>query len=848
MDEAPSTVAGAASNHWLERIARATGHDAPALRDDFLGYLYKRLGRSLGAEPFYRFRAFAYTVADRLMLDWQQTWNAYQREPLRKAYFLSMEFLIGRSLGNALLNLGAEEAGRHALDELGQVLEELEAVEPDAGLGNGGLGRLAACMLDSCATQRLPVLGYGLRYNYGMFRQIIREGWQIEEPDHWLKNGAFPWETPRPEYTRIVRFGGRTYHYVDPHTGWLYVHWDHDEEVQAVPYDVPVPGYRNGYVATLRLWSSSAPEEFNLSKFNEGDYYEAVDAKNAAENITLVLYPNDASASGKELRLRQHYFLASACAQDVIQQWVAANGPDFKRFAEFNVFQINDTHPSFLVPELIRLFIDEHHLGWEEAWEIVTHCLAYTNHTLLPEALETWPAAMVQRVLPRIYEIIAEIDRRFALLVHAKWPNEPERHARMAILSDDGQVRMAHLAVVGSFSVNGVSALHGKLLVSSVFRDHAALWPQKFHAKTNGVTPRRWLAQCNPALSALIDETLGDPGWRTDALRLQALEAYADDAEFRRRWREIKQHNKARLAQRVLHAAGIEFPLEAMFDVQVKRIHEYKRQLLNVLHLIHLYDRIKRGDTAEWTPRCALFAGKAAPGYAMAKKIVKLINDVAHIIALDPDVGPLLKVAFLPDYGVSTLECIAPATELSEQIPTLGKEASGTGNMKLMMNGALTIGTLDGANLELYEAVGAEAFFSFGPRFDEMGALRAPHDPDQLLAEDEDLRRALALLESGHFNPFDPHLYDDVLAALKNPHDPWLVLADFRSYAEAQRRAAQTYRDPELWTRLSIRNTARSGIFSADRTVREYNEAIWRLHPVELQESQLQAHGRGART
>ncbi|WP_142810388.1 glycogen/starch/alpha-glucan phosphorylase [Tepidiphilus olei] len=834
MDEAPAVAASGGSNHWLERIVRRTGRDAPALQEDFLGYLYKRLGRSLTAEPFYQFRAFAYTLADRLMLDWQRTWNAYHGTARRKAFFVSMEFLIGRSLGNALLNLGVEEDGRRALEELGQALDRLEAVEPDAGLGNGGLGRLAACMLDSCATQRLPVLGYGLRYNYGMFRQIIRDGWQIEEPDHWLKNGAFPWETPRPEYTRTVRFGGRTHHYVDPHTGWLYVHWDHDEEVQAVPYDVPIPGYRNGYVATLRLWSSSASEEFNLSKFNEGDYYEAVDAKNAAENITLVLYPNDASESGKELRLRQHYFLASASAQDVVQQWVAANGPDFKRFAEFHVFQINDTHPSFIVPELMRLFIDEYHLGWEEAWGIVTHCVAYTNHTLLPEALETWPAAMVQRVLPRVYEIIAEIDRRFALLVHAKWPNEPERHERMAILSADGQVRMAHLAVVGSFSVNGVSALHGKLLVSTVLRDHAELWPQKFHATTNGVTPRRWIARCNPQLRALLDEALG-PSWITDASRLHALEDCAEQAEFRRRWREIKQHNKERLAERVLRTTGIEFSPDALFDVQVKRIHEYKRQLLNVLHVIHLYDRIKRGDAADWTPRCVLFAGKAAPGYAMAKKIVKLINDVARIVALDPDVGSLLKVAFLPDYDVSTLECIAPAAELSEQIPTIGKEASGTGNMKLMMNGALTIGTLDGANLEIYEAVGSEAFFAFGLSVEEANALRARYDPQRLIAEDEDLRRALSLLESGHCNPFDPRLYDDVLAALKNPQDPWLVLADFRAYAEAQCRAAQTYRDTERWTRLSIRNTARSGIFSVDRTVREYNETVWHLHPVEVE-------------
>ncbi|MDX1653673.1 MAG: glycogen/starch/alpha-glucan phosphorylase, partial [Candidatus Competibacteraceae bacterium] len=699
------------------------------------------------------------------------------------------------------------------------------------GLGNGGLGRLAACFLDSCATLRLPVMGYGIRYDYGMFRQVIDDGHQVEEPDHWLRDGN-PWELERPEFTRRIRYAGRSEFYRG-HDNSLKVRWVDTQDVLAVPFDLPVPGYRNDTVLTLRLWKAAATDEFDLGEFNSGAYPESVAAKNNAEHISMVLYPNDASESGKELRLRQQYFLASASLQDVLAHWCDRQGADFDRFAAKNVFQLNDTHPTIAVAELMRLLMDEHDLGWDQAWSITTGTMAYTNHTLLPEALERWPVRLFRQLLPRLLDIIYEINARFLSQVASRWPGDLERLRRMSIIEEGGeqQVRMAYLAIVGSFSVNGVAELHSRLLVEGLFRDFFELWPEKFNNKTNGVTQRRWLAACNPQLRTLLDKTLGED-WVTDLSQLSKLAPHADDPAFQERWYQVKQANKARLAELVRRDCGVEFQLEALFDVQVKRIHEYKRQLLNALHVAHLYERIKRGDTEGWTPRCVLIGGKAAPGYQMAKLIIKFINNIARVVNNDPDTQGLLRVAFLANYRVSAMELIAPGSDLSEQISTAGKEASGTGNMKFMMNGAVTIGTLDGANIEIREAVGADNFFLFGLTAAEVEQRRRDYDPVAAINADPDFTRLMRLLESGHFNQFEPGLFDPILGAVTSPTDPWLTAADFTSYKIAQRAAAETYQDRQRWVRMSILNSAASGHFSTDRTMEEYNRGIWHLEPV----------------
>ncbi|MBS1214595.1 MAG: glycogen phosphorylase, partial [Proteobacteria bacterium] len=717
------------------------------------------------------------------------------------------------------------------LHDIGLEMEELVESEPDAGLGNGGLGRLAACFIDSCATLQLPVMGYGLRYEYGMFRQHIEDGYQVEEPDHWLRNGHV-WELERPELTVRVRFGGHTEIYQE-NDRTRHVRWVDSHDVLAVPYDIPVPGYKNGTVNTLRLWKAAATDEFDLDEFNAGDYAESVAAKNVAEHISMVLYPNDASENGKELRLRQQYFLASASLQDVIRKWVTQHGEDFSNFAEKNCFQLNDTHPSIAVAELMRLLIDEHELPWDEAWSITTRTMAYTNHTLLPEALERWPVRLFRQLLPRLLDIIFEINAHFLAEVSNRWPGDNDRLARMSLVEEgwEQQVRMAYLAIVGSYSVNGVAELHSNLLKQGLFRDFYELWPAKFNNKTNGITPRRWLASCNPRLAALITETIGD-GWITDLAQLSRLAPYAEDAEFRARWRAIKRANKEHLLEYKRAELGMDMSPDAMFDVQVKRIHEYKRQLLNLLHAIHLYDRIKRGDTADWTPRCILFGGKAAPGYVMAKRIIKLINNVSSVINRDAATDGLLKVAFLPNYRVSAMEVIAAGADLSEQISTAGKEASGTGNMKFMMNGALTIGTLDGANIEIRQEVGEENFFLFGLTAEEVESARHHYNPEAVINQNEDFRRVMHLLESGHFNQLEPGIFDSIVHSIRSPHDPWMTAADFPAYIEAQRRAAQAYQDQENWSRMSILNCAASGKFSTDRTISEYNRDIWGLRPI----------------
>ena len=806
----------------------APGMKAKDLAKDIGHHFNYTLGRDSSCKSaHYTYTSVALSVRDRLMGRWKNTVQAYRESGCKRAYYLSLEFLMGRALGNAMLNLGINDEADKALQTLGLDLEELADIEVDAGLGNGGLGRLAACFVDSCATLQLPVTGYGIRYEYGMFRQLIDNGYQLEEPDHWLRNGHV-WELERPELTTRIRFGGHTEVGHDGRTRWV-----NTQDVLAVPYDVPIPGYQNGTVNTLRLWKSAATDEFGLSEFNAGDYTEAVRSKNLAENITMVLYPNDASENGKELRLRQQYFLASASLQDVIRNWVLVHGEDFSQFAEKNVFQLNDTHPTIAVAELMRLLVDEHKVPWDQAWRITRQTMAYTNHTLLPEALEKWPVRLFRQLLPRLLEIIFDINAGFLKEVEARWPGDAERVARMSLIEEgwEQQVRMAYLAIVGSFSVNGVAALHSDLLVQGMFRDFHELWPEKFNNKTNGITPRRWLEGCNPSLSGLITETIGD-GWTRDLAQLAQLVPHAENAAFRTRWRAIKQANKQRLADYAKAELGIELNTSALFDTQVKRLHEYKRQLLNVLHVIHLYDRIRRGDIAEWTPRVVIFGGKAAPGYQMAKRIIKLINSVADVVNHDPQVGDRLKVVFLPNYRVTAMEVICPGTDLSEQISTAGKEASGTGNMKFMLNGALTIGTLDGANIEIREEVGADNFFLFGLTAEEVEQTRPHYNPEAIIQADENLRRVMELLESGHFNGGEPGIFDPIVESIRGSWDPWMTAADFPAYVEAQRQAAAAYRDVDHWTRMSILNTAAAGKFSSDRTIQEYNRDIWKLKPV----------------
>ncbi len=810
------------------------GMDKKSFTEAFKHYYLYRLGRDQHCRsPHYAYTANALSICDRLIERWKNTYNSYREADCKKAYYLSMEFLIGRSMSNAMLNLGVEDPVSKALYDLGIEIEELIDAEPDAGLGNGGLGRLAACFIDSCATLQLPVVGYGLRYEYGMFRQTIENGYQVEKPDHWLKNGNV-WELERPEYTQRVKFWGHTEIQTDEN-GKSHTVWANTHDILAVPFDMPVPGYKNGTVNTLRLWKATATEEFDLEEFNAGDYAEAVAQKNTAENITMVLYPNDANENGKELRLQQQYLLASASLQDVIDNWVGRHGADFTDFAAKNCFQLNDTHPSISVAELMRLLVDIHGLEWEEAWKITRQTMAYTNHTLLPEALERWSVNLMSRMLPRLMEIIFEINARFMAEVSTHWPGDFDRMRRMSIIEEghEKQVRMAYLAIVGSYSVNGVAELHSKLLQEGLFKDFYELWPEKFNNKTNGVTPRRWLAGCNPDLAAFITKTIGD-GWITDLSQLEKLKPYADDAKFRKKWRELKQLNKQRLVDYKKSEHDVDIDVNALFDVQVKRIHEYKRQILNVLHVIHLYDRIKRGDTDNWTNRCVLIGGKAAPGYAMAKKVIKLINNVAEVINNDPDVGDKLKLVFMENYRVSAMEIICPGADLSEQISTAGKEASGTGNMKLMMNGALTIGTLDGANIEIREEVGDDNFFLFGLTEEQVEALRGQYNPQEYIDQDSDLQGVMRLLECGHFNQFEPGIFDDIIASVKSPSDPWMTIADFRSYVDAQRKVDEAYQDKERWTRMSILNTASSGKFSTDRTISDYNNDIWKLDSVKV--------------
>ena len=811
------------------------GMDKKDFISDFKRYYSHRLGRDAQCRsPHYAYEALSLAVSDRLIERWKQTYNTYRTQNCKKAYYISMEFLMGRTLSNAMINLGVTNTVEKALYDMGLNMEELIDSEPDAGLGNGGLGRLAACFIDSCATLQLPVTGYGLRYEYGMFSQVIKDGEQVEKPDHWLRNGNV-WEIERPEHTVRIKFGGHTERYTGEN-GEEKVNWVSTNDILAIPYDTPIPGYQNGTVNTLRLWKAEATEEFNLQEFNAGAYAESVAAKNTAENITMVLYPNDANENGKVLRLQQQYLLASASLQDVVVHWVAQHGDDFSDFAAKNSFQLNDTHPSISVAELMRLLMDEHGLSWDEAWETTRNTMAYTNHTLLPEALEKWSVGLMQHLLPRIMEIIYEINARFMEDVAKHWPGKTEYLNRMSIIEEghDKQVRMAYLAIVGSFSVNGVAELHSQLLKEGLFNDFYQFWPEKFNNKTNGVTPRRWLAACNPDLAALITKTIGD-NWVTDLSQLEKLKPHAQKAAFRKKWFTLQQSAKQQLIDYQIEELGYDLGLsvDALFDVQVKRIHEYKRQILNLLHVIHLYNRIKQGDTENWVPRYVLIGGKAAPGYVMAKKTIKLINNVANTINNDPEIGDKLKLLFFPNYRVSAMEKICIGADLSEQVSTAGKEASGTGNMKFMMNGAITIGTLDGANVEIREEAGEENFFLFGLTEEEVQALKPNYNPCGMIEEDHDLKAVMDLLESGHFNQFEPGIFDDIIGSLKSSNDQWMTIADFRSYIDAQERVSEAYRDKDQWTKMSIINTATSGKFSTDRTINEYAKDIWRIKSVQ---------------
>ncbi len=806
--------------------------DESTLSDDLTRHFYYTLGRDVvGESQLYLYHALALTIRDRLVARCRETNQQIKQQKRRKTAYLSLEFLMGRALGNAVLNLDLESQVTTALQAYCTELENVEQAEHDAGLGNGGLGRLAACFLDSCASLALPVVGYGIRYEYGMFNQSIKEGNQIEQPDNWLREGH-PWELSAPEQAKRVKFSGYVQSYTDKF-GREHRQWVSSQDVLAVPYDVPIPGYKNNIVNTLRLWKSEATDEFNLAEFNAGSYSEAVAQKNLAEQITMVLYPNDSSENGKELRLRQQYFLSSASIQDVLSQWIDQYGDNFTEFAQHHVFQLNDTHPSIAVAELMRILVDDHELDWDQAWSITTKTMAYTNHTLLPEALEKWSVSLFAKLLPRILEIIYEINARFLAEVARHWPGDVQKQRDLSLIEEGGepQIRMAFLAIVGSYSVNGVAALHTQLLTAGLFKDFYALWPEKFNNKTNGVTPRRWLAYCNPSLSHIISEKIGKD-WVGDFAQIAQLRRFYDDPQFHVTWQQAKRENKQRLVDLVKQRCGVEFDINMLFDVQVKRIHEYKRQLLNVLHVIHLYDRIRRGDTQGMVPRCVLLGGKAAPGYMMAKKIIKLINNVAEVINKDPEVSQYLRVAFLPNYNVTAMEAICPATDLSEQVSTAGKEASGTGNMKFMMNGALTIGTLDGANIEIRDAVGAENFFLFGAQAEHVDEIKAHYNPCEIIANNPDLNSVMHLLESGHFNLFEPGLFDDVISSIKSKDDAWLTAHDFASYITAQREVDKAYADQTYWTQMSILNTAASGLFSSDRTIGQYCDDIWHLTPL----------------
>lgn len=770
------------------------------------------------------FQALAYAVRDRLMDRWFATQDRYYRQDVKRVYYLSLEFLLGRMLMNNVLNLGAEPQYAEAMKRIGYELENLGDIESDAGLGNGGLGRLAACFLDSASTLGLPFYGYGIRYEYGIFRQQIQDGNQTEAPDNWLRHGN-PWEVAHPEVLFPVRFYGRVETYTDER-GRSRMRLVDTHDVYAMAYDVPVPGFKNDTVNSLRLWAAKSSQEFDLDKFNAGAYVAAVEDKTSSENISKVLYPPDDQYAGRELRLKQQYFFTSATIQDILRRFAKHHKGEWSLLPEKVAIQLNDTHPAIAIPELMRVLVDDEAVAWDDAWWVCERVFAYTNHTVLPEALETWSKDLLGRLLPRHLQIIEEIDRRFRERVaEAATPAEVQK---MAIVDDATQnVRMANLAIVGSHSVNGVAALHTELLRTRIFPEFTRLFPKKFNNKTNGITPRRWLLQANPELSALITEAIGDK-WPADLDRLRELEPCADDAEFRKRWMQVKRARKLAL-EKWLRRCRADVDVDSLFDVQIKRMHEYKRQLLNVMHVLAQYQRLRDGH--DCAPRTVIFGGKAAPSYHIAKLIIKLIHDTAKLVRANPYVSQRLNVIFVPNYGVSAAEVLFPATELSEQISTAGTEASGTGNMKAVLNGAVIIGTLDGANIEIRDEVGAENIFIFGLTAEEVSRELHQYDPQRHLHDHRWMRRAVDSIAAGHFSRGDKDIFRPIVANLLSVRDEYVHLADLPAYVETQKKVDAAYRDRAKWNRMSLLNIARMGKFSADRTVTEYAEEIWGVRP-----------------
>ena len=799
---------------------------------DNVKFLYRKTIEEATQEQI--FQAVSYTVKDVIIDNWLETQKAYDEQDPKTVYYMSMEFLMGRALGNNLINLCAYGEVKEALDELGFDINCIEDQEPDPALGNGGLGRLAACFLDSLATLNYSAYGCGIRYHYGMFKQKIENGYQIEVPDNWLKNG-YPFELRRPEYAKEVHFGGFVRVEYDPEKGGnKFIHEGY-QAVKAIPYDMPITGYDNDVVNTLRIWDAEPIVDFELDSFDKGDYKKAVEQENLARNIVEVLYPNDNHYAGKELRLKQQYFFVSASLQAAIDKYKKKHS-DIKKLYEKVTFQMNDTHPTVAVAELMRILMDEEGLGWDEAWEVTTKSVAYTNHTIMSEALEKWPIELFSRLLPRVYQIIEEINRRFILEIQAKYPGNYEKIKKMAIIYD-GQVKMAHLAIAAGYSVNGVARLHTEILKNQELKDFYEMMPEKFNNKTNGITQRRFLLHANPLLADWITEHIG-PDWITDLPQLKKLAVYADDEKALQEFMNIKFRNKERLAKYILEHNGVEVDPHSIFDVQVKRLHEYKRQLLNILHVIYLYNQIKMHPEMEFYPRTFIFGAKASAGYATAKKIIKLINSVADVVNNDASINGKIKVVFIENYRVSNAEWIFAAADVSEQISTASKEASGTGNMKFMLNGAPTLGTMDGANVEIVEEVGAENAFIFGLSSDEVINYEnnGGYDPNVIYNTDEEIRQVLMQLINGTFSN-DTELFRDLYDSLLNTKntdraDRYFILADFRSYADAQKRVEAAYKDEKGWAKKALLNTACSGKFTSDRTIQEYVDDIWHLDKV----------------
>ncbi len=810
------------------------GTDVESIKTSFLSHLKYSLAKDeYTATAHDCFASLALMIRDRLIERWIETQQTYYNKDAKRVYYLSLEFLIGRTLGNSLVNLGLYDTAFKAMHDLGYKLEDLLENEWDAGLGNGGLGRLAACFMDSLATRELPAVGYGIRYEYGIFFQSIRDGYQVETPDNWLRYGN-PWEFPRPEFLYSVNFYGKAVQSPGK-DGSSKNKWVDTESIMAMAYDIPTPGYQNNTVNNLRLWSAKATREFNLEYFNDGDYEKAVSERAVSENITRVLYPNDNVFEGKELRLKQEYFFVSATLQDIVRRYKKTHDA-FDVFPDKVAIQLNDTHPAIAIPELMRILIDMEGMEWDRAWEITVKTFGYTNHTILPEALEKWPVSLLEHLLPRHMQIIYEINKHFLLEVEKLYPGNSDMLRNISIIeeSENKNVRMANLAIIGSHSVNGVAALHTEILKTTVLKDFFHIFPRKFNNKTNGITQRRWLKLCNPGLSSLITSRIGE-GWITDLYELKKLIPHADDEGFEKEWAAVKHNNKEFLAKYIKSHNNIEVDPDSMFDIHVKRIHEYKRQLLNVLHVITLYNRIIRNTQKDFTPRTIIFAGKAAPGYYLAKLIIKLITSVSDVVNNDPQVGDTLKVIFLRNYAVSNAEKIIPAADLSEQISTAGTEASGTGNMKLALNGALTIGTLDGANIEIKEEVGDDNIFIFG--LDAKGVMnlkRAGYNPYDYYSSNPELKLAIDMITNGYFSRDHTDLFKPIVDSLLHHGDAFMLFADYESYVKCQETVSGVYRDKKKWTRMSILNAAHMGKFSADRTIDEYAKEIWGAKPVPI--------------